>query len=73
MAHDLAYWQTRLELLENAVTAGTLQVRHGDSHLTYQSTSDLMKALNFAQGKVNKLSDATPRAPGYVAQPDKDL
>lgn len=72
MAHDLAYWQTRVELLENAITSGTLQVRHGDTHIIYQSVDQLQKALNLAQGKVNRLN-GEGRAPGYVVQPSKDL
>lgn len=73
MAHDLAYWQARVEILENAVTSGVLQTRHGDTQLVYQSLADLMKALSFAQGKVRALGGADGRVPGYVLQTGKGL
>ncbi len=73
MAHDLAYWQARVELLEQAVTSGTLIVRHGDTQLTYRSLDELLKALSIAQGKVKSLDGTGGRLPGYVLQTGKGL
>lgn len=73
MAHDLAYWQARVDLLENAITSGSLSVRHGDTQLTYRSLDELRFALNFAQGKIKALDGTGGRKPGYVLQTSKGL
>lgn len=74
MAHDLAYWQTRVEVLEQAYTSGVLSTRHGDTQLQYRTLDELQRALSYAQGKVKALSgDDTGRLPGYIQQWSKGL
>lgn len=74
MAHDLSYWQTRVDVLEQAYTSGVLSTRHGDTQLQYRSLDELAKALSYAKGKVTSLSGDNPgRVPGYILQGGKDL
>lgn len=70
---DIDTWTARVDSLERAVSSGTLVVRHGDTSVTYRSMSDLMQALAYAKGQVDKLNGTSGRKPNYVEQRTKGL
>lgn len=68
---DVNTLQTRLELLEKALASGTLVVRHGDTSITYNTTSELLHAIDYIKGQIGKADGSTARKPGYIEQTGK--
>lgn len=57
--------------LQEAVTSGTLSVRHGDKSVTYQSTDSMLKALSRLEAMIRRAEGGPRRR--FVYQRNKGL
>ncbi|WP_217577338.1 phage head-tail joining protein [Mesorhizobium sp. GbtcB19] len=48
----MAYTQTQIDALKNAIASGVLTFKHGETLTTYQSLSEMRKALREMEAEV---------------------
>lgn len=46
--------KTQIEKLKNAYATGVLRVRYGDTEITYQTMSEMRKAINSLESELDK-------------------
>ncbi len=49
----MAYTQTQIDALKNAIAAGVLEVQHGETKTTYRSLREMQSILAAMEGEVN--------------------
>ncbi|ESY72069.1 hypothetical protein X740_33570 [Mesorhizobium sp. LNHC221B00] len=49
----MAYTQTQIDALKNAIASGVLTFKHGETLTQYQSLSEMRKALKEMQSEVD--------------------
>jgi hypothetical protein len=65
--------QARLDALDEMISSGLLQSRHGDTMLTFRSTTDLLKARQFVQDQIDDLNGTSRPRVRYAYQTGKGL
>lgn len=60
-----ALTQTDIDKLEKAIARGVMRVEYSNGSVTYQSTSDMLKALAYAQNAI--ASAANKQVPSTLA------
>jgi hypothetical protein len=69
----LATLQARLDALDGMIASGVLQTRHGDTMLTFRSTTELLKARQFVQDQIDDANGTSRRRVHYAYQSGKGL
>jgi hypothetical protein len=67
----MAFTQTQLDALEEAIASGTLEVRVGDKSVRYQSMAELIKARDLIRDQLSA-SAAEPASRASFASFVKD-
>ncbi|MDX2095608.1 MAG: hypothetical protein SFW64_06700 [Alphaproteobacteria bacterium] len=67
----MAFTQTQLDALEEAIASGTLEVRVGDKSVRYQSVAELIKARDLIRDQLSAAADA-PKSRASFASFVKD-
>jgi hypothetical protein len=55
----MAYTQSEVDALKQAIATGALSVRHGDKSVTYNSLADMIKALRIMEAELAGTTAAT--------------
>lgn len=55
----MAYTQTQVDALKDAIAAGVTSVGHGDKRVTYGSIADMIKALRLMEAELAGTTAAT--------------
>lgn len=66
----MAFSQTDLDALEEAIASGALKVKYADREVTYQATGDMLKARLVMRNQLGQVSSA---ASHHVASFSKGL
>lgn len=71
---ELTEMQARLVSLKKARDSGTLDVRHGDTSVTYRSLKEINEIILALEGDIAGLAGTTStRGPKYIHQTSKGL
>lgn len=63
----MAFTQTQLDTLENAIASGTLEVRTGDKSVRYHSLDELVKARDLIRDQLSSSSSATKSRASFAS------
>ena len=61
----MAWTQADIDAVRAALRANTLNVRHGETSITYRSQSELLKLLDIMEAEVNGTGSTRRRSVGY--------
>lgn len=63
----MAFTQTQLDALEEAIASGTLEVRVGDKSVRYQSMAELIKARDLIRDSLSASADEPNSRASYAS------
>lgn len=63
----MAFTQTQLDALENAIASGTLEVRTGDKSVRYHSLDELVKARDLIRDQLTASSALTKSRASFAS------
>ena len=66
----MAFTQSNLDALNNAISSGELTIRQGDRWVTYRDIGDLIKARDLVKQELAAAASPTPRAYPRYQQAD---